>query len=133
MTLRTDPRQWLIYERGPVEATVRALETMALGIVGRTLAKHSSLPVRGIGNLMMRLAESRVRCSLGLVPGVETTDDRATATRWAIAVSNFALGDGPEPVQELDELHAAVVHLDSRLQSAGLTGPGWIRDLGRGD
>lgn len=133
MTLRHDPRSWLIYQRGPVEATVRALETMALGMAGRTLAKHPTTAVRAVGNLMLRLAESRVRISLGLVKGQETTEDRRTATQWTIQVSNWAMAGGPEPTQALDELHAAAVHLDSRLNSAGLTGPGWERDLGRGD
>lgn len=133
MTLRKDPRGWLIYERGPVEATVRALEVAALGIVGRRLASHPNLSVRAIGNVMAKLAAGRLRCGLGLVPGVPTTEDRRLALQWAMKVTGWALDGGEAPLSELDELHGVVFHLDSRLNSAGLSGPGWERDLGRGD
>lgn len=134
--LRHDPRQWLIHQRGPVEAVVRALEVMALGMAGRQLAKHPHQSVRAVGNLMLRLASARAGCALGLSKGVDTSEDRRTAMQWAVQVSNWAMSPDPRtepPVQALDELHAAAFQLDSRLNSAGLSGPGWVRDLGRGD
>lgn len=132
-TLRRDFRQWLIYDEPSVGAVVRALEVVALGMVGRRFAQHQNISVRALGNVMARLAEARLRCALGLVKDVGTTPERRLAMEWAMQVAEWANNGGVEPVGALDELHAAVFHLDSRLNSAGLAGPGWIRDLGRGD
>lgn len=132
-TLRKDYRQWLIYDEPSVGATVRALEVVALGMVGRRFAQHENISVRALGNVMTRIAEARLRCALGMVKDVETTPERRVAMEWALQVSEWANNGGPEPTVALDELHAAVFHLDSRLNGAGLAGPGWIRDLARGD
>ena len=131
--LRSDVRQWLIYERGPVEAVIRALEVVTLGMVGRRWANHPTLQVRAIGNVMLRLADTRLRAGLGMVDGCPTTLDRRTALQWALKIADHVEGNSPEPVEELDEFHAAVFHLDSRLSGAGISGPGWIRETGRGD
>lgn len=132
--MRRDRSSWSIYHRGPVEAVVRALETAALGMAGRSLSKHGHQPVRAIGHLMLRLSDARTRAALGLVKGAETTEDREEAMRWVIDITRWAADPRtPEPTEALDEFHAAAFHLDSRLNAAGLAGDGWERNLGRGD
>jgi hypothetical protein len=100
---------------------------MALAMVGRRLTNHHHISVRAVGTVMQRLAAARTRHHLA------GTDDQRTSLQHVIAVANWAIDGGPEPTVALDEVHAAVFHLDSRLVSAGMSGPGWERDLGRGD
>ena len=132
--MRTDPRQWIIDDRPTVAAAVRALETLALGIVGKSLARNRRIEVRAIGNVMMRLSAARMRANLGAVNGYQPSDEQQATFRALSQVAVWLQDQTAEPpVAALDQFHAAVVHLDSRLQSAGLSGAGWVRELGRGD
>jgi len=132
--MRTDSRQWIIDDEPTVAAVVRALETLSLGIVGKSLASHRRVELRAVGNVMMRLAAARMRANLGAVPGYVPTQQQ-TATFEALSqVASWIQDETAEPpVAALDQFHAAVVHLDTRLTSAGLSGAGWVRELGRGD
>lgn len=135
--LRKDARQWLIYDDASVEAGVRALEQMSLGVVGRHYAAHPDQAMRGIANAMLKLSKARMEAGLGLIRGVGTTDELLEATRCATAVFDW-LGSDPKdetpyPVAEADQLYALLFHLDSRLNGAGLSGPGIKRKLARGD
>ncbi len=49
--LRSDPRQWLIYDEETQGAMVRGLETMALQMVGQTLVKNKDRQVRAMFNM----------------------------------------------------------------------------------
>lgn len=136
MPLRKDARQWLISDDDSIEAGVRALEMIALGIVGSNYANHPDIAMRGISNAMLKLSKARLEAGYGLIEGVETTDELLEATRCAFAVFDF-LSDRedktPYPVAQADQLYALLFHLDSRLNSLGLKGPGLFRRLARGD
>jgi len=134
--LRKDARQWLIHDHDSIEAGVRALEMIALGIVGSNYQNHPDLAMRGIANAMLKLSKARLEAGYGLIEGVETSPELLEATRCAFKVFDF-LGDRdektPYPVAEADQLYALLFHLDSRLNSMGLKGPGLFRRLARGD
>jgi hypothetical protein len=132
-SLRTDFRQWLIYDEPTTGAVVRALEVMALGMAGRTLSRHRTQSVRALGTIMMRLADARTKVMLGTVKNWETNDEAEQAIK-AVMTTGEWIGSGSDiaPI-ELDELHATVFHLDHRLNTAGVTGKSWVSGLGRGD
>jgi len=131
MGVRTDRRQWLIYDRLGVTATVRALEVLALGIVGRSFESHPVMAVRALGNAMSKIADARTRHMLGLIKGEDTTDQARAAVETIVQLSGWLAGERPEP-EGLDDLYGAVFWFDSRLNGAGLSGSGWLRDLGTG-
>lgn len=131
--LRKDARSWLIYDSENMEGAVRALEMVALGIVGQHYRNHPDLAMRGIANTMLKLAKARMEVGLGL-KGDGTTDELREATRCATAVFEFLDGKRTEyPVAEADQLYATLFHLDSRLSQAGLSGPGTLRAIARGE
>jgi hypothetical protein len=134
--LRKDGRQWIIYDDASIEAGVRALEMVALGIVGANYRNHPDLAMRGIANAMLKLSKARLEAGYGLIKGEEPSDELLEATRCAFKVFDY-LGDRkqetPYPIAEADQLYALLFHLDSRLNSAGISGPGIKRKLARGD
>ncbi len=128
--LRHDPRQWLIYGEGETTAVARALEVLALGIVGRSLAQSPVVQVRAMGNFMMRWSDTRLRYMLGMLGDV--SDEQRAAGEALIQISGFLSGATNEPTEALDEFHAAVFSLDSKLKEMGIKGDGWMRELARG-
>ena len=130
-SLRTDERQWLIYEQdGEVGALVRGLEVMALQMAGQLIAKHPVDGVRGIGHFMLRIADARLRTMLA------NGGAQAVVVRELSLVMNWLANKidwSPDVARALDELYALTVHVDSRAHSAGITGPGTIREAVRGD
>jgi len=134
--LRKDGRQWLIDDNDSIEAGVRALEAIALGIVGSNYQNHPDAAMRGIANAMLKLSRARMEAGMGLVKGEDTTPELLEATRCAFRVFDY-LGDRkqetPYPVAEADQLYALLFQLDSRLNGMGLSGPGMKRKLARGN
>lgn len=127
MSLRTDVRSWLIYDEDSIGAVFRALETAALAGMGYRFKDHKSIEVRAVGNVMLRIAATRVR-----------TAKREGGVRWEAMekmtkVIAFALGQAPPNAEALDEIHATVFRIDQRLNSSGSVGPGVHREGVRGD
>jgi hypothetical protein len=134
--LRKDARQWLIYDDASIEAGVRSLEMVSLGIVGANYQNHPDQAMRGISNAMLKLSKARLEAGYGLIKGVETSDELLEATRCAFRVFEYLgdkTGEIPYPVAEADQLYALLFYLDSRLNGAGISGPGIKRKLARGD
>ena len=131
-SLRTDERQWLIYEAGDgkVGALIRGLEAMALQMAGQTLAKHPVDGARAIGHFMLRVSEARLRSMLkhGGAQAV-VVKELSLVMNWLAQRTPWS----PDVKRALDELYALVVHVDSRARSAGIVGPGHIREAVRGD
>lgn len=131
-SLRTDDRQWLIYETGGGEtgALIRGIEAMALQMAGRTIAKHPVAGIRGIGNFMLRVADARLREMLRK-DGAEAVvvKQLSLIMRWLARKTPWS----PDVERSLDEIYALVVHVDSRAMGAGIVGPGTIREAVRGD
>jgi hypothetical protein len=126
--LRSDPRQWLIYDEETQGALVRGLETMALQMVGQTLRRNKDMKVRAIGNVMLNVADARLR-DAAREPG----SIRDTVIKHLARIMGWLSGRASYPAIQLDEVHAALYQLDHRMRSAGISGPGHIRDLARGD
>lgn len=130
--LRSDSRQWLIYDDEVLGAVMRALEAFALHIAGGPLSRHRRVEVRAVGHLMRRVAESRI------VEMERADGAQRVAVHHLRAIFDWLGAEQrglvlPPPAVELDEIHAAVFRLDSRAQSAGIGGPGVHRAAVRGD
>jgi NADPH-dependent ferric siderophore reductase len=130
--LRADDGQWLIEDEAAIGATVRALETFALGAIGQLWERHDDESVRALGNVMSRIGDARTRHMLGNLKQ-ETTPEAAAAMRFIIQVAGWMVGERDRPVAALDQLHAAAFAFDRDAASAGISGPGWLRELLRGD
>lgn len=130
--LRSDVRQWTIYDDEALGALMRGLEAYALHICGGPLTRHRHIAVRMIGTLMRRVASHRIeemktndgaqRVVIGHLEKIFT---------WIAAGQSGRLA--PEPTEALDEIYAAAFRLDSRARSAGVRGPGVHRVAVRGD
>lgn len=133
-SLRTDDRQWLIYEAGDgkVGALIRGLEAMALQMTGRMLAKHPINGVRGIGHFMLRVSEARLRTMLK-AGGAAAVVVKELSLVMAWLANAKRTPWTPDVARALDELYALTTHVDSRAMAAGITGPGTIREAVRGD
>ena len=128
-TLRTDPRQWLIYQEDNVTAGMEAIEIMALTVTGTLLANRPEVEMRAIGNIMMRWADARQRT----MSGEEASDLKQAAVSHATDILDWMGGQGDTPDDALSELHAVAFAFDSQLQGAGIDGEGWYRVLARGE
>lgn len=130
--LRTDERQWLIYDEEVLGAVMRGLEAFALHLAGGPLTRHRVGAVRAIGHFMRKVSDARLREmeKNGSAQEVVVEHIRRIFI-WLGQEQNSGLAL-PEP-EGLDEIHAAVVRLDSRAKSAGVVGPGVHRLAVRGD
>ncbi len=127
MSLRTDIRSWLIYDEDSIGAVFRALETAALAGMGHRLASHEAIEVRAVGNVMKRIAATRIK-----------TAKREGGVRWEAMekmtkLMMYAFGQAPPNAEALDELHATVFRIDQKLNASGSVGPGSHRADVRGD
>ena len=125
--LRSDFRQWLIYDDESLGAVARALEVAALAMAGQTLLRRPEGPIRLLGRFMVRVASARTEEML------RSDGAQRVAIEHTSKVFNWLAGKAPFPADELDELHAAAFRLDARAQAAGVRGPGTIREAIRGD
>jgi len=128
-TLRTDSRQWLIYQEDNVVAGMSAVEVIALTVTGTLLANRPEVEMRAIGNIMTRWADARQRT----MTDEEASDLEQAAIADATDILDWMGGQGDEPDAALSELHAVAFAFDQKLQAAGITGEGWYRTLARGE
>ena len=59
VTLRTDLRQWLIYDDESAYATADALDALAYRFTGAALSQHEDIELRAVGSFMLKVAEVR--------------------------------------------------------------------------
>ena len=129
-SLRTDERQWLIYDDESLGAVMRGLEAWALKIAAQLLMPNRVDGLRGVGHFMDRVADARLRHMKKNGGAQEVVAD------WILLISRWAAGkslETPEVTRALDEIYAATTRLDSRAMSAGIVGPGTHRIAVRGD
>ena len=134
--LRSDARQFLIYDDETLGALMRGLEAWALQIAGRKLrgyrrGGHKLRPVNAMGSLMARVADARI------TEMVRAGGAQAVVADWLMVVSRY-IADGqavwtPDVDRAFSELHGLVARLDSRATGAGIVGPGVHRVAVRGD
>lgn len=127
MSLRKDLRSWLIYDDDSIGAVFRALETAALAGLGHRLVSHEAIEVRAVGNVMKRIAATRIKTARR-EGGV-----RYEAMEKMAKVMAYAFGQAPPDVEALDEIHATVFRIDQKLNQSGSVGPGVHREGVRGD
>jgi len=132
-SLRTDLRQWLIYDDEAAYATADAIDTLAYRLAGSMLARHQDIEMRAIGNYLLRVADARERRMLGEMEGHESTEIEQAAIHHVGVILKWLGEGGDRPEESLDELHAVVFAIDSKVQSAGATGPSPMAGLVRGD
>ena len=129
--LRSDDRQWLIYDDEALGAVMRGLEAWALAVCGNMLENHHHDPLRGIGSFMKKVANQRLVLMKRTGGAQEATAD------WVLLISKWAADKTPwtsDVERALDEFHAAVYRLDSRVNGAGVVAPvGVHRQAVRGD
>jgi hypothetical protein len=129
--MRQDHRQWLIYQEEPVTNVVSILEAFLVGLGAQTLLRHPEQAMRAMGHFGARLAETRMAHWAGQLRGLEPTDGQREMVSHLRVIAQFLAGEGPRPDTELDEVHAALVWLDKRAKDAGVSGPGWYREIVR--
>ena len=132
-SLRTDLRQWLIHDDEAAFATADAIDTLAYRLAGSMLAQHAEIEMRAIGNYLLRVADVRERRMLGELKDHDSTELEQAAIHHVGAVLRWIVEGGERPEQAFDELHAVVFVIDSKVQSAGATGPSVMAGLVRGD
>ena len=128
--LHHDPRQWLIYEEGPVTAGIQAIEVLGLITAGTVLKDAQQVEVRAMANLMLRWADARTRTMQA-----DSAEDQAAIQHAIDIVAWMSEGADPDerPEEALTELHSCAFSFDSKLTGAGITGDGWFRQLARGE
>lgn len=130
VTLRTDERSWLIYDDESIGAVVRMLEAYALSVTGQKMMRHPEIEIRAVGNMMLRLGETRGAECLqeGGAKGVAAQHMALLGAHLAGIVHNEI-----QCRKALTELHAVVFRLDQKARTTGTKGPGSFRRALRGD
>ncbi len=131
--LRSDARQWLIYDDEALGALIRGLEAFAMHMAAGPLLRHRVAAVRGMAMLMRRVANHRI-AEMQKADGAQRVVVRNLTLifEWLGYQQQGILL--PAPTDALDEIHATSTRLDSRAHSAGVGSPvGTHRRAVRGD
>lgn len=135
MALRTDGRQWLIYQPDTVEAVFKALQASALVMYGAWLQQRAAtLPaalsgnVGQIGAVLGKVGDARQQIQAGLAPN-DVPDELVAAQRgWDTFVRwlhNPSNNDVDMVAQAVDEIAGAVTYMDQRTLDTGTNHPRW--------
>lgn len=131
--LRTDERQWLIYGDEQIGAVIRGLEAWALMVLGtklRNKGPNRNRPLNGLGAFCQKVADQRITELKRNGGAQEVVAD------WILLISKWAAGKSPytpDVARATDELYSVAFHIDSRVNGAGILGPGAHREAVRGD
>ncbi len=133
--LRTDERQFLIYDDEVMGAVVRGLEAWALMIAGTRLRKGQRgvdrvRAMNAIGKFMIKIADQRI------IEMHRNGGAQEQVAEWIFIISKWAAGKSPwttDVDRALQEIYGTIAHTDSRVNSAGTQGPGVHRIAVRGD
>jgi len=133
--LRTDERQFLIYDEEVLGAVVRGLEAWALMIAGTRLRKgHRGADrvraMNAIGKFMIKVADQRI------VEMQRNGGAQEQVAEWIFLISKWAAGKTPWTTDvdtALQEIYGTIAYNDSRVNGAGSQGPGVHRIAVRGD
>jgi len=132
-SLHTDERQGLIYGDEAIGAVVRGLEAWGLMVLGTRLRQTGPDRIKalnGIGAFCQKVADQR------LIEMKRNGGAQEVAANWILLISKWAAAKTPltpDISRALDEIYWTVFHIDSRASSAGMEGPGVIRQAIRGD
>ncbi len=135
MGLRTDDRQWLIYQPDTIDLVVQALQAAALVQFGAWLERRArSLPsqLRGnigtIGAIVSEIGELRQQVNAGLRKN-DVPDGLVEAQRGWDRFNHWLKDPTSVPVEEVtdvvDQVAAALAYLNERAHDTGTFHPGW--------
>lgn len=136
MSLRTDERQWLIYDDEVLGAYIRGLEAWALKVFAQRMRQQAGKgvnrlrPLNGIAAFAERVADQRI------VEMKRNGSAQEVVADWILMVSKWAAGKTPltpDIQRGLDEFHSVSTRIDSRVMGAGIKGDGVHRIAVRGD
>ena len=74
MTIRTDDRQWLIYDEPTVRAVEGALEMFLMALGAATIMGSEDLVLRAMGHSGDRISNTRIELWAGIVLGMGPGD-----------------------------------------------------------
>ncbi len=132
-SLRTDERQFLIYNDEAIGAVIRGLEAWGLMVLGTRLRQTGPDRIKalnGIGAFCQKVADQR------LTEMKRNGGAQEVAADWILLISKWAAGKTPmtpDIARALDEIYSVAFHTDSRVSGAGIVGPGIHRKAVRGD
>ncbi len=135
MGLRTDDRQWLIYQPDTVDMVFQAMQAAALVTFGAWLERRArSLPhqLRGnigtIGAIVSEIGELRQQVNAGLRKN-DVPDGLVEAQRGWDRFNLWLRDPASVPVEEVadivDQVAAALTYLNERAHDTGTFHPGW--------
>ena len=131
MSLREDERQWLIYSEEPVSAVVGGVQAFFCLLGAGMALKHEDVAVRAMANAAERIVRTQLAHWTGELQGLEPTEAQAKVAEYLAEVSEWLDGKRERPDEALDEIWAALVWVDGRAKAAGVSGPGWYREIVR--
>lgn len=143
MVLRTDDRQWTIYDPETVTAVFRAFEANALVMYGAWLQKMAARLPKSVGDntgtagkIVEKIGGARKQIQAGLAPN-DVTDQMAHAQRLLNALDMWLDNPGSVPQEivadAMDELAAALAYLDNRAMEHGTNHPRYTSKLISGE
>ncbi len=136
MALRTDNRQWMIYDPESVAAAFEAMNAAALVMFGAWLQKPSSqVPTRElrdslgiIGNVLFKVGEARQQINAGLAPN-DVPDVLVNAQELWNVIAEWRENPNKVPyfkvVEAADQIAGALTYLDQRTMETGTDHPRW--------
>ena len=133
MSLRLDTRQQMIYGGREMGAVIRGLEAWALMVLGtklRNRGPNRNKALNGIGAFCQKVADQR------LVEMKRNGGAQEVVADWILIISKWAAGKSPltpDVARAMDEIYWTVFKIDSRVNNAGVRGPGIHRQAVRGD
>lgn len=130
MSLRKDENQWLIYDEESVTAAVKGVQSFLMALGAEALKRHPDLVLRAFANFGERVTNTHVEFWNG-GKSEEPSEEQREVGRHLLEIYAWLSGEGERPDEALDQLHAAVVWTDKRAKAAGVSGPGWYRELVR--
>ncbi len=135
MALRTDDRQFIIYDPNVVSSTFDALQGPALYMFGVWLQRKAAAAPSSIsdnlgivGSTLVNIGETRQRINAGLSK-TDVPDELAHAQRMWDVVSRWLQDPSSVPHDEvasiLDEFAGAMAYLNERTFETGTHHPRW--------
>lgn len=135
MALRTDDRQWMIYDPESVAAAFEAMNAAALVMFGAWLQRLSSNTPKeleehlgNIGSILYKIGEARQQINAGLASN-DVPDELVRAQKAWDIIARWRDNHGGLPIEAViaaaDELSAALTYLDQRTMETGTDHPRW--------
>jgi hypothetical protein len=135
MVLRSDERQWMIYDPNTVDMVFKALEAAALVHLGAALQRRAGkLPAalaENIGNIgvaLWKFGDARQQIQAGLAPN-DVPDQLVHAQRGWDEFNKWLEDPTSVPIervaQAVDEIAGAIVYMDQRIYETGTNHPRW--------